>query len=144
MDGGLHNRQAIYHYKVDQDSIRRVDPIALSPRDFVEEWIKNPWNEIVNWSRSDALRKQHENLGDAFGEFSPTMHCTTPDLWQVTLNATLQKKDSGKEVPMYFLVRWQPPYHFTMTNISTKPWPRCNQKDEQADEWRTLFPVEKL
>jgi hypothetical protein len=30
-----------------------------------------------------------------------------------------------------------------MTEISYKPWPRCTQKDPQADEWRTLFSTQE-
>jgi hypothetical protein len=78
----------------------------------------------------------------AGGEFDPTMHCKTPDLWQVTLNTIVDKKDYNKTSPLYFLVRWRPPYHFTMMDVRSKPWSLCHQKDEQADEWRTLFPTE--
>jgi hypothetical protein len=146
IDDGVHNRQAVYHYKVDRDSVHRIDPIALSPRDFVDEWIKTPWKQIVAWSSSDTLRKQHNVFegvtGGFLGEFSPTMHCKTPDLWQVTLNTFDEKKINDKGSPIYFLVRWQPPYRFTMMNIRANPWPLCSQKDEPADEWRTLFPTE--
>jgi hypothetical protein len=139
IDGGLHSRQAVYYYTVNHEKIRRANPIALSPRNFVEEWITNSWNDIAAWSSSRILQKQHDKLKDISNEFSPTMHCRTPDLWQVTLNTNIENDSCGK--PIYFLVRWLPPYNFTMMNVRTKPWQLCNQTDEQADEWRTLFPV---
>jgi hypothetical protein len=142
IDGGLHNRQAVYHYTVNQDTVHRTDPIALSPRNFVEEWINSTRKDIAEWSSSNVLQKQHHMLKDIRGEFSPTMHCKTPDLWQVTFNKCIDNKDFDKTSPLYFLVRWRPPYHFTMMDVGKKPWPLCNQKDEQADEWRTLFPTE--
>jgi len=47
------------------------------------------------------------------------------------------------EPEVYFLVRWRPPYHFTMMEISHKPWPRCTQEDREADEWRTVFATQE-
>jgi hypothetical protein len=71
------------------------------------------------------------------GEFSgATMHCQTPDLWQVSF-------EPESEPNVYFLVRWLPPYHFTMTGVTDKPWPRCTQEDTHADEWRTLFSTQE-
>jgi len=63
------------------------------------------------------------------------MHCETPDLSQVTFEPD-NAKDFAPEPSVYFLVRWRPPYHFTMMDISDKPWPRCTQEDREADEWR--------
>jgi hypothetical protein len=127
---------------VNRDTVHRTDPIALSPRNFVEEWINSTRKDITEWSSSNVLQKQHHTLKDIRGEFSLTMHCKTPDLWQVTFNKSIDNKDFDKTSPLYFLVRWRPPYHFTMMDVGKKPWPLCNQKDEQADEWRTLFPTE--
>jgi hypothetical protein len=42
IDGGVHNREAIRHFLIDGDKGRRVAPIALSPRDFVDEWLTHP------------------------------------------------------------------------------------------------------
>jgi hypothetical protein len=131
IDGGVHNREVVRHYIIEGDRVRRVDPVALSPRDFVDEWLTHPWIESAGWSNAAApLQSWHEKLrsGSVTGEFDfPTKHCQTPDLWQVAYDGT------------YFLVRWRPPYHFTMMNVSDKPWPLCNKPDPQADEWRTLF-----
>ena len=114
IDGGVHNRQVVRHYIIEQDRARRVDPVALSPRDFVDEWLTRPWTESAAWSNSAALQAWREKLDTITGEFeSPTKHCQTPDLWQVGFGGS------------YFLVRWQPPYHFTMMNVSGKPWPLC-------------------
>ena len=50
-------------------------------------------------------------------------------------------QDPDKEKPLgYFLIRWRPPYHFSMVGVSEQPWPNCTEKDPEADEFRTLFP----
>jgi len=142
MDSDLHSRQAVRHYSVQGDQVQRVAPIALSPRDFTEEWITNSWEQSKLWSQSSSLVVlQHEHdqaLSDVSnGEFERTRHCrTSPDLWQIGLN--LSEKNKGM---VYFLVRWQPPYRFTMVRVQHQPSPSCTE-DDRADEYRTLFPIQ--
>jgi len=132
IDASILARGTVRHFQIDGDRVIRVDPVALSPRDFVEEWLTLPWAESARWSATPVLKrgydKQHPDPGGLFGE---TMHCGTPDLWQVTLSDT------------YFLVRWRPPYRFTMVGIGDDPWPRCTEKDPEADAWRTLFATQE-
>lgn len=67
------------------------------------------------------------------------MHCQRPDLWQVGITPADEKKNFEPKPEVYFLVRWRPPYHFTMVGAADKPRADCNQPDPEADEWRTLF-----
>jgi hypothetical protein len=145
IDAGVHNREAIRHFLIDGDRVRRVDPVALSPRDSVDEWLTRAWDEVATWSASPALRQWHRKLHADIvaGDFIGTMHCQTPDLWQVNVELHDVQKNFEAEPEVYFLVRWRPPYHFTMVNISGQPWSRCNEEDREADEWRTLFPTQE-
>lgn len=143
IDAGILVRDTVRHFRIDGDRVRRVAPLALSPRDFVQEWLQNGWEESARWSVSPALREWHRKsgggeIGGFFGR--PTLHCQTPDLWQVALGEYDEAKPSEPGAATYFLVRWTPPYRFTMVDVSDKPWPRCTQPDPEADEWRTLFP----
>jgi len=142
IDAGVHNREAIRHFLIEGDQVRRVDPVALSPRDFVDEWLTRPWSEIATWSASPSLQEWHRKLHADFvaGDFvDATMRCEIPDLWQVTVELKNVQKEFAPEPEVYFLVRSRPPYHFTMMNISAKPFAGCNQEDPEADQWRTLF-----
>jgi hypothetical protein len=71
IDGGVHSREAIRHYSITKDAVKRVDPLALSPRDFVEEWIGTDWREGAHWSE-DANRRSmlqwHDKLKKVTGE----------------------------------------------------------------------------
>lgn len=116
------SRRQVRHYVVDKEKVERVDPIALGPRDFADEWLTRPWQESVRWTepgKRATLARWHG--ADNTIDFSnTTMHCRqSPDLWQVM---------SGYDVvpwnrPLtYFLVRWRPPYRFTMVDVSDHPW----------------------
>jgi hypothetical protein len=146
VDAAVHNREAIRHFLIDGDRVRRIDPVALSPRDFVDEWLTQNWNASATWSASPMMQQWHRRLHADFvaGHFSDvTMHCQTPDLWQVTFQPKNAQKNFEPEPKVYFLVRWRPPYHFTMVNVVDKPWPLCTQEDREADEWRTLFSTQE-
>ena len=142
----VHNREAVRHYLIDGDRVRRVHPVALSPRDFVDEWLRSGWDESAIWSASPALQKWHRKFHSdtVSGLFrQTTKHCKAPDLWQVTVAPRIAKNDFDSEPEFYFLVRWQPPYRFQMMNISGKPWRRCTQDDPAADEWKTMFSTQE-
>jgi hypothetical protein len=136
--------EVIRHYRFEHDTVRRIDPLALCPRDFVYEWLSSEWTTAAaSWSESASRRTMldwHERLGKRSGEFTyPTLHCpATPDLWQVGADfgdpLTFPLKATN-----YFLVRWRPPYNFSMVEVSDQPWPQCTEEDRKADEARTLF-----
>lgn len=141
IDGGLHNREAIQHYRIEAGGAKRIDPLALSPRDFVDEWLTQDWREAAFWSESahrPDMRDRHEKRNSkdlVFGQFhDPTMHCARPDLWQVGADFGEPPK------AVYFLVRWWPPYRFSMVEVSDQPSADCTTRDPYADERRTLFP----
>lgn len=138
-DLSVFTREAILHYSLTPDGVERIDPIALSPRDFVQEWLAEPWEQSQLRSQpSDraALEKAHQDTGR--DEFQPTRSCRTPGIWQVNLGSI-----DGKKAPVYYLVRWLPPYHFTMIRVSQRPSADCAEIDPAAeDENRTLFPVQ--
>ena len=145
LDGGLQNRAAVRHYRINGEKVKRIDPLALSPRDFVEESMTSDWKEVALWSEDQArvaMRAIHQKQAKKYAEFVyPTMHCpSTPDLWQVGLDFNPHFNTPPSPETIYFLVRWRPPFRFSMVNVSNHPWPGCTEKDPSADEDRTLFP----
>jgi hypothetical protein len=146
IDVGVHSRREIRHYEVREGKVERVDPLVLSPRDFLDEWIRRPWAESSRWAEEGAratLEKWHQERSapSVFGTFVyPTLHCEErPDLWQVGIEFSEAGRQGTTE---YSLIRWRPPYHFTMVGVSGRPWPGCTEKDPAADEPRTLYPIQ--
>jgi hypothetical protein len=152
LDNGVHSYEAVRHYALDGLGPHRIDPIALGPRAFTEEWLKADWNDGRDWSDPAgvaALRTWHGKLHAEIllGEFRDTTHCGAhPDLWQVGIDFTKEDHDINEKQkyvgPVYFAVRWRPPYHFQMVAIGTRPSASCHEVDEDADADRTLFPVQ--
>jgi hypothetical protein len=141
VEGGF-TRPEIRHYVLEHGRLERVDPIALSPRNFTAFWLSHPWPENSRWTAEgnrSNLEKWLQRHKGPFLEFGyPTLHCKQqPDLWQVATDVA----EDGKG-PVYFLIRWRPPYHFTMVSAGDHPWPNCTEEDREADEPRSLFPVQ--
>jgi hypothetical protein len=119
--------KAVRHYAVHGDRTVQVDPIATSPRDFVEEWLGSPWAQSAARSDSVSLKSWHQRLHreDGMGDFpGPTLRCSgNSDLWQVSTHL----HDAPE---MYYLVRLRPPDHFAMAGVSVRPYPGCTREDE--------------
>ncbi len=115
--------QAVRHYAVHGDRTEQIDPIATTPRDFVEEWLDAPWTQSAGRADSASLKAWHQRLHreDGMGDFpGPTIHCSShPDLWQVSTHL----QDAPE---MYYLVRWRQPDHFAMAGVSEHPFEDCS------------------
>jgi hypothetical protein len=130
--------KALRHYEIHGTSVTQTDPIAPTPRDFVEEWLTAPWQESAARSDSPALREWHMKLHreDSQGDYpEPALSCTNdPSLVEITTHL--------EELPKhYFLVRAKQPLHFTMADISDKPFADCTQADPEADHQPSLIPA---
>ena len=149
IDSGILVRQHVRHYRIDGPEAQRIDPLALRPRDFVDEWLTREWKEAAFWSESGnrvGMLAWHKKLhkDNEYGEFIyPTMHCpSTPDLWQVGVDFSDPPTPIGEppKGAVYFTVRWRPPYKFSMVEVSDTPSAACSQEDREADEGaQTLF-----
>ena len=136
VEGGF-TRPSIHHYRLEGDDLKRVDPVALSPRMFAAFWLteahgSDAWTEAANRSKLAAWRESNKRLYSEFDE--PALHCNKPDLWQVTTYLDDERKKGA-----YFLVRWRPPYRFTMVSVGDRPSEDCTERDPAADERRSVF-----
>lgn len=141
VEGGFRSPE-LRHYELKQGKLERVEPIALTPRDFVAFWLRHPWSESSSYTETDSrstLAEWLQKHTDGFNEFGfPTLHCKQqPDLWQLSTEAG---KDRDEQV--YFLIRWHPPYHFTMISATSLPSPDCTEEDPEVDKPRSLFRVQ--
>lgn len=63
LDSEILVRRHVRRYSVTGESVRRVQPVAESVRDFADEWIVSTWAEAKAWSGPDpALAGAHSAL----------------------------------------------------------------------------------
>jgi len=61
LDGGL--GISISRFDVREDRVTRVPPFALSPEDFLDEWVRTGWSEVAPWTKvKDDLQVWHARL----------------------------------------------------------------------------------
>jgi hypothetical protein len=123
LDSGKHTRLRVLNYSIKGDVLRRVDPIAETPADFVEEWLAEPWSAISQWS-APSTRSAHQQLHRDYvhGEFLNLEPCRAGSaLWQIGIDIQ-GLKDTGKR---YFLVRELGPQRYRMERVSTASVPAC-------------------
>ncbi len=103
-----------------------LEPVALNARDFVDEWLEEPWSTVQSWSDPAAierLKPRHTTAGVIFG---PVRACRNGgDRFQVELD--LDRSDSDPP-PVFAQVR-QNPNSFTMLSFTDKPDPACTGPD---------------
>jgi hypothetical protein len=133
-DGDTHT--AVRRFAVRNGAAVQVDPIAGRPHDFVLEWLSAPWEESRTRAASEALKEPYTalHLEHPYGDFAePTRRCTAgADLWQVATRIL--------DGPMrYYRVRWEPPLHFTMVEISETPFPDCTVADPRSEVYPPLL-----
>ena len=140
IDPGVHNRVFIHHYAVSGDTVRRIQPVAVSPRDFVDEWLNSPWKTAAGWSSvadSETLRQAQRDFSrrnksnTPLYEFNSVYKCSdAPTRYQVEL-VEATGKEFNTERPFYYQVIGDGVY--TMTRVSRTPDPRCTGENLLED-----------
>jgi len=125
IDGGVHNRVWVRHFSVMGDAVHRIPPFAVSPRDFVDEWIVSSWDEATQWSLGHnvgLMEQMHRRLhakGFMSFEYQSVRQCSdAPDHYQIELS---------DQPSYYFQVMGTTDYK--MKSVSLKPDPACNGED---------------
>jgi hypothetical protein len=136
IDGGVHNRVWIRHFTISGDTVTRVQPVAVSPRDFVDEWLISPWISASAWSSkaaSEQLRKEHnglsrtDNSADRLLSFGTIYRCSdAQDHFQVEL---VEETGPKFDIDQSFYFQVVGKNAFTMTGISRIPDPKCAGRD---------------
>lgn len=132
IDTGVHSRVFIRHYAVSGDTVRRTQPVAVSPRDFVDEWLESPWKTAAGWSSesaSGALREAHRAFSrrnqatNPLYEFNSVYKCSGSHVRHQVELVESTGKDFKTESSFYYQVVGDGTY--TMMRVSKTPDPSC-------------------
>lgn len=106
--------------------------MAVSPRDFVDEWIVASWQQASQWSLNSALAKlrqshaawsRRDKSENRLLEYSSVGRCAdSPDRYQVEVAEETAKFETLRS--FYFQVRGNGDY--TMLGVSDKSDATCN------------------
>ncbi len=119
IDSGVHNRLWIRRFAIEGDRLRRIGPVAASPRDFVDEWIVSPWLEASAWTEPaarSALRAEQARLKKIHHfDYDAVHRCKAPGTYQIKL--------LDDDTPHYLKVAAGPGYR--MLAVSSRRDPAC-------------------
>lgn len=135
IDFDVFARAMIYRYRLIGDTVKRVQPVAMNGRDFVDEWLRTEWDEASDWTVNgnlESLKNEHATIQklrypDKVGSgatlsFGAVRGCSTdPKRFQVALNL-----DPGG--PIYFAIQ-EGQNSFTMLSAFNQPDPLCKGAD---------------
>jgi len=151
IDGGTIIRTHVLHYRIQPgDKLDRIAPVALSPNDFVDEWVTSTGPQAADWSDPAAnpatLAALHTRsaANGISGEFDgPAKRCRAdPTLWQVSFSGYAEKGKADPP-PVYYKVRWMAPYRFTLVDGGARPFAGCDEEVAMPDDVGTLFSLQE-
>jgi hypothetical protein len=144
-DVDVHHRTRVRRFEF-RDGVRRIDPIALQPQDFVEEWLLRPWAEMESRSLP-ATKPSHDQLHADFvlGEYSSVVPCLArPGRWLIDLAITdIGGKKLAAPLETYFLVRELGNYKYQMESAGDQEPEGCpgNGGISNAHPWATAAGI---
>ena len=130
LDTGLLTRRGIYRFRIADNRLERIQPIAMNGRDFVDEWLEVKWPDAQRWSDAASiasLEKEHSRIR-ALHElqtkeivllsYGPVRPCSdNPKHFQVEL-------DLSPGPASYFQIQ-QGNNSFVMLSAAAQPDPGC-------------------
>ncbi|KVO51174.1 hypothetical protein [Burkholderia stagnalis] len=132
LDSDVMTRAGIYRYRIDGDTVRRVQPAAANGRDFVDEWLKVDDALAREWSdpaaaaaalkARQALNERRKAPDTSFA-YGPVRGCSAAkDRYQVEI--ALTGKSDKPVATRYALIR-QEANGFTLLGLQDAPEPSC-------------------
>ncbi len=151
IDPSRHARVAVRRFTFENESFRRMAPLALSPRDFVEEWLSAPWRTAAEWTQDDQrkpleavhARVQKESSRARFS--GATQRC---EKTEGPGKEEVSGQDQGGVVQVgvrfasgetFFRVKNDPAGAYQMLAADSDAAPTCRAADASLDAPRTLF-----
>jgi hypothetical protein len=124
---------SLMNYKVEGDEVTRVQPVALNPVNFVDEWVRRTWRDAQGWSSLTNLanlRDEHSKLHRQgvpnLGDFVAYRSCGTPPVSEVEFT-----ENDGEGPNRYFLVK-KTADNFTMLKVSDHTTASCKGPNRVA------------
>jgi hypothetical protein len=112
-------KKGIFRYRVEGNSVERVQPIVINGRGFVDAWLQAPWTDAKKWTSAESIElaekahahfaKDHTNVSYEYG---PVRSCTMKDSYEVEID----REPGG---PTFYMIK-SGINSFTLTAVSKK------------------------
>ncbi len=135
VDLGIPNRTQIHRYSF-VDGVKRLEPVALQPQDFAEEWLTRPWSEMQSESSPKTLKWHSTLYADlVMGKYSNVLLCAAkPDRWSIGFEITYIGKELKEPIDVYLRVRDLGNYRFEMEAVSDSQFEGCLGEGSPSDK----------
>jgi len=138
---------SIERYQISGDQISRLQPLALKPEDFLDEWVSLGWDEAARWSTQSAdadLQKWHSRinaLANDSTEIEFVQPCPAPPsaykVWLVGLWIDQKLNPTAEDERLYIVVSDRKRAFFVDSVQTSRP-PGCPGKTRHFETSRTL------
>ena len=138
---------SIERYQISGDQISRLQPLALKPEDFLDEWVSLGWDEAARWSAQSAdadLQKWHSRinaLANDSTEIEFVQPCPAPPsaykVWLVGLWIDQKLNPTAEDERLYIVVSDRKRAFFVDSVQTSRP-PGCPGKTRHFETSRTL------
>ena len=139
LDGGP--GVAIFRYDVSGDQPRRMAPLALTPEDFLDQWVQLNWDKAKPWTRvspDSALEKWHSKLNSLASDSTeiesvdPCSGTTAGDPdWLLELSIDDRLNPALEEDILYVEVA-KKDGNFVLAEVTDKRPARCSDRTSMA------------
>lgn len=123
IDESLGSSVSVMSYKIVDDEVVRVQPVALDPVNFVDEWVRRPWRDARDWSAPGNLTnlrnghlKLHKQLAN---DFVAIRNCAAAS------TSEIEAAENAGDGPSHFFIVRARGGSFTMLRVSNRPATSC-------------------
>jgi hypothetical protein len=126
IDDAIFTREWLRHFSVVGDKVRRIPPLADTPRDFADEWIVSQWSEARQWTAPEAASRLEAIHAELNKNKSGLGYASIRSCRQGATQIEIRPQDSDT-MHYYLLVSGN--RDFAMTDVSRAPDPFCRGKN---------------
>jgi hypothetical protein len=143
-------RTMLFRYSFAQGA-KRLEPVALQPQDFAEEWLTRPWSEMKSMSAPDT-QAWHDKFHADFmlGKYSRVAPCSgKPGVWSIGIGINnVGNKELSTPMGMYLLVRDLGGYRYSMEAVGDADFKECpgaqRYRPSESNPWLSVEQLKAL
>ena len=136
---------SIARYEIVGDQFRRVQPLAMTPEDFLDEWVRLGWEEAARWSSQSGeadLQMWHSNFNSLASdsteiEFVQSCHeqRKADKVWLVSLWIDQRRNPTIKDERLYIVVSERQRAFFVDAVSTSRPAGCAGKSRPLATNW---------